>query len=743
MKRIIPLFIFVTLFSNCIKNNLTLVKGGKSEYTIVIPVSADTLVLKAAEEFQKYVMLTSGAEIPVTNSPVQEFQGKAVFIGLIPDGVSSENEIRYVADSGNLFIGGGNSLNTLYSVYSFIEHQLGVRFLTPEAESIPKSETIELPSDINFRYTPQITTRTVHSRLFYDNSGFAMKHRVTLNSFPGYVPVARVHTFRHFLPEEKYYKTHPEYFALRGGKRIPTQPCLTNPQVFEIVKREVTSLLQKYPESNIISVSQNDNTQYCQCEKCKEIDTKEDSPAGSMIWFVNRIAKEFPGKEISTLAYQYTRKAPAHIKPEKNVLITLCSIECDRSAPIAEKCIDFATDLKEWGEISDNIRIWDYTTQFTNFLAPFPNIRTLQPNIQLFRDNNAKWIFEQHSNNPSELFELRSYLTAKLLWNPDVDADSIMNDFLTNYYQDAALYVRSYIDRIHDEISKDNDFFLFLYGDPAQAFNSFLKPELLRLYDSWYDEAEKSVKDNPEILKRVRIARISVDYAILEASRQNISDDFQLVVRNNNEERVPKKLTERLSRFENSCNEAGITMLNEMRYSVDEYLTLFKQTLKRAEQKNKAFGKPVTLLTKPKKYAEENPQTLTDGAYGGPGFYAGWLGFEGNSLEAVIDLEQPSDISEVSTAFLQVVNHLVFFPLDVSFYSSVDGKNYRLLRRIKNKHPLTKESKINDIQNFDAKFRKVKARYIKVKARNMNTPPVWHHGTGLPSWIFIDEVQVR
>ena len=60
----------------------------------------------------------------------------------------------------------------------------------------------------------------------------------------------------------------------------------------------------------------------------------------------------------------------------------------------------------------------------------------LKPNIELFRNNNAKWIFEQHSNNPSELFELRSYLTAQLLWQSDADADSIMDDFLDGYYDD-------------------------------------------------------------------------------------------------------------------------------------------------------------------------------------------------------------------------------------------------------------------------------------------------------------------
>ncbi len=746
MKRIIPLLIIITFFSSCNNSNMLLVKDGASDYTIVIPVTTDTLLLKAASELQKYIMLTAGAELQVIQISNLDFQGKAIFLGINSDMDSAEsaNEIWHIADAGNLYIGGGSSLSTLYSVYSFIEHYLGVKFLTPKDEVVPKVEIINIPEGLNYKYTPPITTRTVHSKLFYNYPEFANKQKVTTEAFPGYVPGARVHTFHRFIPEEKYFKTDPEFFALRNGRRVPTQLCLTNTKVFELVKKEVATLIEQYPESNVISVSQNDNTQYCQCEKCKAIDTKENSPSCSMIWFVNKIAKEFPDKQISTLAYQYTRKAPANIKPEKNVLITLCSIECDRSAPINEKCTDFANDLTEWGRISDNIRIWDYTTQFTNFLAPFPNILTLQPNIQLFRDNNAKWVFEQHSGNPSELFELRSYITAKLLWNPEVNVDSIMDDFLNSYYQEAALYVRSYIDRIHAEIKKDNDFFLFLYGDPSQAFNSFLKPKLLQLYDSWYDEAENSVKDKPEILKRVRTARLSIDYAILEASKQNVSDNFRLTVnKSNGEVQVPKKLADRLNRFENSCKESDIVLLNEMRYTVKEYVDLYKQTITRAKQKNIASRKLASLNTKPKKYANENPQALTDGAFGGPSFYANWLGFEGNSLDAVIDLGKIMNISNVSTAFLQVVNHLVFFPLDVSFYSSVDGKNYTLLKRIKNKRSLTRESKINDIQYFNAKFPEVKARYIKIKARNMNTPPIWHHGTGLPSWIFIDEVQVR
>ncbi len=82
------------------------------------------------------------------------------------------------------------------------------------------------------------------------------------------------------------------------------------PMCWKIVKDAVASLLDQYPDSEVISVSTNDNTQYCQCESCMAINDREESHAGSVIDFVNKIAAEFPDRTISTLAYQYTRKAP-------------------------------------------------------------------------------------------------------------------------------------------------------------------------------------------------------------------------------------------------------------------------------------------------------------------------------------------------------------------------------------------------------------------------------------------------
>ena len=736
--------VLLLLLSSCGHKPLSVINNGTSSYRIVLPEDADSLVSLAANELQNYLKQVSGVRLPIEMSDINPSEPSILVGWPLQRKEIEEATVCLSASDNEVIISGGSSESVLNATYVFLEKYAGIRFLAPDVEKVPENPDLSLPADLDFCYTPEITTRTVHSRLFYNHPAFAAKLKVTQMAFPHYVPEARVHTFQRFLPESVYFKKHPEYYALRGGERRPTQLCLTNPDVFNLIVGAVDSLLEVNPEASVISVSQNDNTQYCQCATCEAINQREGSPAGSVIDFVNRVARRFPDKQISTLAYQHTRKAPENLKPEDNVLITLCSIECDRSASITEKCTDFARDLRDWGNLTDNIRIWDYTTQFTNFLAPFPNLYTLQPNIQLFRDNHAKWVFEQHSNNPSELFELRSYLMAKLLWEPDANPDSIMNDFLEGYYQEAAPYISKYIATIHKEIESDPDFFLFLYGDPSQAFDSFLRPDLLLEYDAWYQKAQKAVAAKPDVLERVKRARLSVDFALLEAARQQISPEIGLIqTRADGSRTISEKTKDRLERFKNVCRDGDITLLNEMGYTINEYVNQYSEMLNRAGTPNLAYRKPVKLLTTPRKYANENPQVLTDGAFGGPNFYANWLGFEGNHMEAIIDLEQKRVVHEISTAFLKVTNHLVFYPQKVQYFTSLDGKSFSEFGVAENMDPLTRNTGKNNIQDFGVKGVPQKARYIKIKAINILTPPYWHHGAGLPAWIFADEVLVR
>jgi hypothetical protein len=94
-------------------------------------------------------------------------------------------------------------------------------------------------------------------------------------------------------------------------------------------------------------------------------------------------------------------------------------------------------------------------------------------------------------------------------------------------------------------------------------------------------------------------------------------------------------------------------------------------------------------------------------------------------------------------AFLQVTNHIVFYPLEVEIFGADETGVFELLSQLKNPRPLTKESKVNDIQYFDFEFDKRVIQQIKIRAVNQNVAPIWHHAAGLPAWIFTDEIVIN
>jgi hypothetical protein len=170
-----------------------------------------------------------------------------------------------------------------------------------------------------------------------------------------------------------------------------TEPCLTHPDVLKIVTDAVLAELKANPHRENISVSQNDNDKHCLCPKCKAIDDREGTPMGTLLEFVNAIAdvvaKEHPGVKVGTLSYWYTRKPPKTLKPRPNVQIQLCSIECCVVHPINDpncaKNVQFCSDMAEWGQLTQEIFIWNYNTNFSNYLLPFPNPPTarLEPAV--------------------------------------------------------------------------------------------------------------------------------------------------------------------------------------------------------------------------------------------------------------------------------------------------------------------------------------------------------------------------
>ena len=454
-----------------------LFKDGKTDYSIVIGKDASSSEQWAAQELQYWLKEISGVQFPVKFDNGKPGENEIIIglnnhsralLGDVQEPEKDDDTYTYQNVGSNLIIWGSRQRGTMYGVFSFLENELGFRWYSPKVTVIPEKEKYGFVK-LNHSESPGIKVRNDFYHHAF-NPEWAARNKVNgamnYREQPGGVePYWGVHTFNYFVPVSEFFEIHPEYFSLIDGKRISerTQLCLTNPDVLKIVKERMKNFMREHPEHLIYSLSQNDHYNPCQCEKCQAIVKEQGSEAGLMLWFVNQIAEEieaeFPDKYIGTLAYQYTRKPPKTIRPRKNVVIRFCSIECCfvhdfKSCP---QNASFLEDLEGWSKIADKLYVWDYVVNFHHYINPFPNFKVLQPNIQIFRDNNVMGIMEQaaYQGNGGEFAELRAYVISKLLWNPDCNVDAIINDFMYGYYGRSGQYVREYFDFLHNNIKPD------------------------------------------------------------------------------------------------------------------------------------------------------------------------------------------------------------------------------------------------------------------------------------------------
>lgn len=532
------------LLSNTARaEDLVLADQGQSAYRIVVAEKAALPDRHAAEELQTFLQQISGVKLPIVSDrepsadreilvgPCSRLQAAGVKLDLTSLGREGY-VIRTVGP--RLVIAGGAPRGTLYGVYGLLEDHLGCRWFAPGVSRIPKIARLAV-KPLDESKTPLLEYREPFTFDCFDGDWCA---RNRMNSSTGRLEAKHggkilfgsgffCHTFANLVPPQKYFKDHPEYFSLVGGKRQDgyAQICCTNEEVIRLCIEGTLQGMRAHPEGFAFSVSQNDTDKHCECDKCQALASQEETQMAPVLALVNRVAeaaeKEFPDKAVETLAYQWTRKPPKAMRPRKNVVIRLCSIECCFAHPLGA-CDSpanraFVKDLEGWAKVSNRLWIWDYVTDFSNYLLPFPNQRVRNDNIQLFLRNNVKGIFEQdtYDSPHSEMAALGGYLTAKFLWNPQYDEDTAINEFLAAYYGGAARPIRRYLDLIHDYAQQNNTHLVIW----AQPNSPHLTDAMLLQADTLWQEAEQAVSSAPEELKRVKLGRMSVDFAIVERAR--------------------------------------------------------------------------------------------------------------------------------------------------------------------------------------------------------------------------------
>lgn len=450
-------------------------------------------------------------------------------------------------------------IGTAKAVADFARQYLGVRFLYPDiapynpisaAEKIDmmaspaieflKLKTVKVPADLDVHFTPLLRLNTAHPAggSFYD-----LAH----NRFPRVDAVFGGHTWERAVPVEKYWETHPEYFAMISGSRQKpisgnAQYCISNPEVQELIYQDLASWFDRGYAS--VDLGQPDGFRQCQCEACARLYDSGDDWS-EKIWLVHRnvaerLQQSHPGREVTMMSYILTANPPKTFREfPANTCIMLTGTNEEDMAPWRDTVVPrgFTGYIYNWCP--------NLGTRYTPMRTP----GFVEAQVKRLAENRIQSLYR---DGPGQLFGLEGpvfYVMGRMFDDPDQNS---ARELLKEYYEAAfgdpstIFYMRSFYDQLYHAIALYSNHIgtrcnVWTYQpvqgegrprktvqDPFQLIAFLYPPNLIASLDTDLRQAEKLARGD-KVRTRLALIRMEFDYVRHLARVVHLYQAYQVV----------------------------------------------------------------------------------------------------------------------------------------------------------------------------------------------------------------------
>ncbi len=479
-------------------------------------------VLYAAEQLDHYLRKILGSEAPTSAG-----RGPRILLEEVSRADLGEEGFELLCQGGDLFVRGTPS-GIVYGVFDFLRRYAGCHFsgYGPDGEEVPRRESLQLAAFQSVR----------KPRLWYRGYQFSMREPLEMiikdlnwmakngMNYVMYMPLPddvtdpiggsidphlgdaaertlqryteawfreyvqpevlrrglkldfNHHNLGYWLPPERYYDQHPEWYALIDGQRTQVTDhrqlciCTSNEEAVDTLLRNVLAFLRANPAVGIVGVIQEDGIGMCQCDRCVrgDPDPKDafrpykgnSTPAGEnsskslrLARLVNAVAravgKEFPGRWVGHAAYNDVRWPPRGVTMEPNVVTWFQAADTDiahaLSADSPSAVNRFLFDiLRQWKQAHPGkVILYDVfmgVDQMKSF--PYPKAEAVcQAWPQLKRLGIDGATIQAWSSN-HETYAMQSVAFARSGWEDTVNAGEVLEEYVTGAFGAAAPQVR-------------------------------------------------------------------------------------------------------------------------------------------------------------------------------------------------------------------------------------------------------------------------------------------------------------
>jgi hypothetical protein len=515
---------------------------------ILIAPKARPVVRKAATDLQYHLERIAGRKFPLVESMSAPQDGMHFIVG---SGVLQEQEANISnmpregwmmrsVPNGLLLAGdekNPSSMNFYHAVSLFLEKHCGVRWVWPgeSGEVIPQNPKLNIPT-LTESGAPPLKRRSLalnygrfwhpqvkeHQQVWWGRTRQGDQFRAVFG-----------HSWWGTMPPDEYFKEHPEWFGLVGGKRTTRQLCPSNMEMRdEFVKRLLSR--PDYKSFNIISVSANDGGGFCECHLCKAKGADEPLPIygreyqNAAYWdFVNdiagRVKKLRPELGIGTFAYTISRTPPKRIDQlPDNVYLSMTTYSTQMMIP--EEKAKYQAFIDEWKTKGVKIVMREYWGMHYWLDLPILYPDEIADTIKQGVASGAIASYGETGKHFSTQAP-NYYVLTHTLWDPTADTSKLLDEFYSTFGP-AAKPVRAYYEYLEGEVTKAWNKYKFTPGltELLVNYGDIFNPEVMAKAATYLDEAKRVAGDDAKLQQRVDFVRIGCEYTTVMGEMLGLYD---------------------------------------------------------------------------------------------------------------------------------------------------------------------------------------------------------------------------
>lgn len=174
----------------------------------------------------------------------------------------------------------------------------------------------------------------------------------------------------------------------------------------------------------------------------------------------NKYVLDANGKGVPTVRYSFDETGKGTPVKDENgndeLLVFGKNVGCEFAPSGAnwlhtfyeEENAAFSGALEAWSGLGGDLYVWAYEMCYPSYFYPYNNYDIIVDNIRYFKQNGGNYIYSEgtwENINAPTFAKFRSYLTAKALFDVNVNYEELKTFFFKNYFKDAAPMMEEFL----------------------------------------------------------------------------------------------------------------------------------------------------------------------------------------------------------------------------------------------------------------------------------------------------------